>query len=250
MPRLEGRVVATTRDGSPDDPLVQALRAEGARVLVWPTLSVRPPVDPAPLDAALADLDDFDWIVFTSARAVAPVVRRAPAPGARPRIAAVGEPTGEALDAAGWRPDIVGPGGAEALVEAIARMAPPGGRRFLFPAGSRARPTLEQALGARGAEVRRVEAYRTELTPPDAARVRADLRRGVHVVTFASPSAARSLADALGSLAAPLEGCRVVAIGPTTEEALVALGLSRVHVAARPSTEALVEACIDLAHRN
>jgi uroporphyrinogen-III synthase len=247
MRRLAGRIVATTRDGRPDDTLVLALRAEGADVRVWPTLRIEEPEDAAPLEAAVAAVGRFDWITFTSARAVEAMSARAGAPGARPRVAAVGHATAEALTQRGWRVDLVGPGGGAAgLVDALAAAGVGRGARILFPAGSLARDVLQEGLGSLGAEVVRVVAYRTVPTPPDAALVRGDVATGAYLVTFASPSAVQALDQALGGHhAAVLAPCTVVAIGPTTAEAVRAAGRTRVRVAGASSVEALLEACIE-----
>ena len=247
MGRLNGRVVATTRDGRPGDTLVLALRAEGAEVRVWPTLSIEGPQDPAPLEAALAALGGFDWIAFTSAHAVDAVVERVPVPQGRPRTAAVGEATAEALSRRGWPVDVVGRGnGATGLADALAEAGLRSGARVLFPAGSLARDVLDRELRLMGADVHRVEAYRTTPAPPDGTVVHRDLIRGVDVVTFASPSAVRALAQALGGrLADALTACAVVAIGPTTAAALGKAGRTDVRVADRATVGALVDACTD-----
>lgn len=250
MGRLDGRVVATTRDGSADDPLTLALRAEGADVRVWPTIATREPADPEPFAAALRSLDEYDWIVFTSARAVDAVAHHVPTPPSGPRLAAVARATAAALERWGRAADLVGTGeGARGLLEAFAAHGPLSGARVLFPAASLARDTVERELSDRGARVERVEAYRTVEVPPDAERVRADLARGVDVVAFASPSAVRSLAGALdGRLAEALAGCEVVAIGPTTAAALREAGRARVELAPDTSVQALVDACAAHAH--
>ncbi|MDT8341741.1 MAG: uroporphyrinogen-III synthase, partial [Longimicrobiales bacterium] len=246
---LAGAVVVTTRAGEGDDPLSDALRAAGAEVRAWPTLRFGEPADPRALEAALAALDRWDWLAFTSPRAVQAVAARVgrppEAPPGRWRVAAVGSGTADALRKAGWPVQLVGgDGGAEGLVEALARSgAPLTGARVLFLAGSLARTVLERGLAERGARVDRVEAYRTEVIPPDPERVRADLRRGVDAVLFASPSAVRGVDAALGGgLAGALDGVCVVAIGPTTAAELRRTGLHP-RVAQEPSWQGLVAAC-------
>jgi uroporphyrinogen III methyltransferase/synthase len=214
--RLRGRVVATTRDGRADDTLVLALRAEGAEVRVWPTLKIDGPEDPGPLEDALADLGGFDWIAFTSARAVDAVAERVPAPQGhpqgRPRVAAVGEATAEALSRRGWAVDAVGDGdGATGLVTALAEAGLERGARVLFPAGSLARDVLDRELRELGAEVRRVEAYRTTPTPPDGRTVHRDL------------------------------------IAVDVAEALNKVGRTHVRIADTATVDALVNACAELA---
>jgi uroporphyrinogen-III synthase len=71
--------------------------------------------------------------------------------------------------------------------------------------------------------------------PPEAlAPLGEALREGrIDAVTFASPSAVRSVVTALGARAALLHGCALAAIGPTTADALVAAGM---RVAVTPAT--------------
>jgi len=246
--RLSGRVVATTRDDAENDPLVARLRAEGAEVVRWPTITFGPPSDPVRLNRALEELATgrYRWLVCTSARGAEAVGPAARYPGTV-RVGAVGRATANALEQAGWRVDVVGGEDAAALVAALHGVDALGGARILFPAASRAGKVLEEGLGAAGARVDRVEAYATLLVPPDAAKVRTDLVRGVDVVTFASPSAVGSLAEGLGpEWPAALDGVPVVAIGPSTERALVEAGLasSLITTARSPGFDTLVDACV------
>ena len=189
--------------------------------------------------------DEYDWVAFTSVAAVEAVTELAGTAPTRARVAAVGRSTSQALEAAGWCVAVIGSAGALALVSSWAAKYELSGAQVLFPAGSLARPTLEDQLIRRGAHVDRVEAYRTRTVSPDADRVRADLHLGVDVVTFASPSAVRSLAGALArDWPQALRGSVVVSIGPTTSNALVDAGLDleRIVMADQPSIDGLMEA--------
>lgn len=244
--RLAGLVVAVTREGGPDDLLVTALAAAGAAVRCWPTLAFADPADAGPLVSALARLDSFDWVAFTSARAVDPVTRLHCWPGVGLRVAAVGKSTAARLRANGWPVDVVGDGdGSAGLVRALGRTGGLEGRKVLFPAGSLAGTELEEGLEFLGAAVERVETYQTLVCPPDPALVGRDLRRGVRVVVFSSPSAVQGLAGALdGELSKGLAGCAVVASGATTSATLREMNVQRVTVAESPQTEGIVEACV------
>ena len=276
---LAGLRVVTTRGASRDDRLGVLLAAAGARVLAWPTCAYPPPRDAAPLEAALARLDRFDWVVFTSPRA-ASAAAEGPlgSSSRRPRVAVVGPATARAATDAGWTVAVEGRGpGARGLAAQVAATSPLAGARVLFPAASGAAATVEDEFTALGARVTRVEAYRTEVTPPPAERVLADMAAGVDAVTFASPSAVEAVDRALGGvvpeaatdagttgdpatggaatggvtralrgeMASLLGGVAVVCIGPTTGAALVRRGVVDVRVAATATLEGMVEALVE-----
>jgi uroporphyrinogen-III synthase len=116
--------------------------------------------------------------------------------------------------------------------------------RVLCVLGSNARDTVPHALKDAGAQVERVEAYTA--TPVDEIPdvVRRAVRAGsVEIVTFASPSSAKMLAEQLGVDLAALSGACLVAIGPTTADAMNELGLPVHVVADDPSPEGIVAAC-------
>ena len=67
---LLGVCVMVTRPAGASDPLAERLRALGADVIVQPAIRISPPVDWRPVDEALARLDEYDWLVFSSANGV------------------------------------------------------------------------------------------------------------------------------------------------------------------------------------
>ena len=252
-PRLAGRVVVVTRDEPPRGPLSGRLEAEGARVLAWPTIALEPPRDPAPLERALGRIEEYDWLLLTSPRAVTAIVARIARLPDRLRVAAVGAATAAAAAESGWRVDRVPDEfRGEALAAAFAAAGDAAGARFLYPAADRAGDELPRALAALGARVERVEAYRIRTATLDAAAcLDAAERGGVDAVTFASPSAVEGLASALGeaALARLLDRAPAVVIGPTTERALARHGI-RPGAVARPSTlDGLVEAVVQVRER-
>ena len=95
------RPVVVTRAEGTDGPLSRELRGLGLKVLSWPAVSVAR-ADPGALDAALAELQSFGWIVFASRHAVAAVLERLPAAPPGVRVAAVGQATAQVLRQRGW----------------------------------------------------------------------------------------------------------------------------------------------------
>jgi uroporphyrinogen-III synthase len=225
-PNSKPVVVTRAEDG--DGPLSRELKSLGLPVLVWAAVHVSP-ADTAQLTEALGRADSFDWVVFTSRHGVAAVTSRLPVPPPGLRTAAVGRATASVLAQHGWRVDLVpGEPNAAGLVAAFAASGAARGARILYPASSRALPTLAAGLTQLGAEVTTVEAYRTTSgTALDVDDCRSWIaRQGVGAVTFASPSAVIELESALGKedFARLLDTAPAVAIGPTTARALAERG--------------------------
>jgi uroporphyrinogen-III synthase len=161
-------------------------------------------------------------------------------------VAAVGPATADALRRAGVEPDLVpDEHSARGLVAAFPGAPDAGPRAVLFPAADLAPATIPEGLGAKGWEVRRVEAYRTV---PDAAPAPALLDRiaAADALTFAAPSAVQAflaLRDATGRPVPP--PAHVVCIGPTTVAAAHAAGLGGVRAARDASAAGIVAEVID-----
>lgn len=228
--------VVVTRAEASDGPLCSQLRSLGVKVLLWPAIEVTK-AETRELNAALDRIGEFDWIVFTSRQAAPPVLERLPSQPAGLKVAAVGQATAQVLRQRGWNVDLVpDEPNAGALVSAFAAFATPG-MRVLFPASSRALPTVSKGLTQLGAIVTQVEAYRTEGAALDVSECREWIGRDeIGAVTFASPSAVIELERALGKedFDRLLTKAAAVAIGPTTARALTELG--RVPVMAESAT--------------
>ncbi len=220
--------VVVTRSEPVDGPLSSELRSFGLPVLLWPAVAVEI-AEKGPLEDALQRVASFDWIVFASRHAVAAVTQILLNPPRGVRIAAVGQATAQVLRQRGWPVDLLpGDANAAALVEAFETTAAVKGCRVLFPASSRALPTIATGLTQLGAEVVQVEAYRTESSASlDIEDCRSWISRGgIGAVTFASPSAVDELEHALGKADFDrlLSSATAVAIGPTTARALTDRG--------------------------
>lgn len=229
---LDGVGVAVTRAGSTPGRLGDLLRDRGAEIVHWPCIRFDPPADRAPLDAAVERAAEFDWLVVTSPRAArhwldAWAAKRGP--GERPAVpaAAAGPATAAALRAGGWPVERMGREySAGGLFETFDAAGDVSRARMLFPCSDLASDELPEGLRGLGAEVVRVVAYRTVLTPPDRAELRRAAESGtVRVVTFTSPSTVAGFLDGADGATMTLVRDRLAAaaIGPTTARALEAI---------------------------
>lgn len=225
LPATAARTVVVTRDEGADGPLSAHLCELGLAVLRWPVVRVETGAAAAPaLARVLERAGEFDWIAFTSRHAVHAVTDVLAAAPAAVRIAAVGEATARQLHERGWPVDLLArQPSAAGLVAAFAARGDVRGARVLYPASSRALPTLARGLDRLGARVEQVQAYRTGSAAADTDTWRASIARGaIGAVTFTSPSAVSELERALGrgDFDRLLASAAAVALGATTGRAL------------------------------
>ena len=247
------RRVLITRSPHQASALAEALRSSGLEPILIPTIELAEPTTFAPLDAALAHLDRFHWLLFTSANAVDAFHQRCPGPWVlNPgpcRVAAIGPATARALEAIGLKPHLIPP---QAVAESLAAtllphaLQPDGSpTRFLLVRAEQARDVLPETLTASGAEVTIASAYRTVIPLESIPAIRdlfAEHANYPDAITFTSSSTATNLLALLESagLTLPPEIQRI-SIGPITSQTLRDLDLPPHAEAAQPTIPALVE---------
>jgi len=247
---LAGRTVLVPRAAGQAGSLSGLLRSRGAEPLELPVIEIAPPADPRELAAAVEALlmgRRFDWLVLTSANAVAAVRATVEATGgdsgglAATRVAAVGPATAAALRRWGVTPDCMPP---ESTGAALAAALPPPGSgtaRVLLPRSDLADDRLPGALRAAGYTPVEVIAYRTvgiDAVPPELQR-----RMAAGEVDWLACTSPSTLAGTLRLLGGRLPATmRLAVIGPTTAAAARAAGLKIDAQAERHTAAGLVEA--------
>lgn len=232
---LRGLRIVVTRPREQAGELADAIRARGGEALVFPSIRIDEPEDPERLRLAAAWLPEYDWVVFTSINGVHRFWAALEEVGGGThsfsgiRVAAVGPVTAAALERRGIATDLiprqyVG----EALLRAIRDRGgledgSAVGVRVLLPVARDARTILERGLREAGAQVDRVEAYRTVPDLEGGRELRGELAAGVvDAITFTSPSTVKSFVAAVGREVAD---AAVAVIGPITAAAARQEGL-------------------------
>jgi uroporphyrinogen-III synthase len=238
---LAGCRVLVSRAKKQAGALSDALRELGCEVIEIPFIEIRAPRSYRPLDAALRNLGQYDWLILTSVNGVDALFerlakQRLPASAlAHLNIAAIGPATKNAIEQRGL-PVSVTPKEyvAESVVAALRRRV--NNRRVLLVRARVARDVIPRELRQARAKVDVVEAYETVAPLASGRRLRALLahqNRRPHAITFTSSSTARNFVKLLGlrsaraALSKPAHGRSIqsASIGPVTSATLRECGL-------------------------
>jgi uroporphyrinogen-III synthase len=243
--------------------LSSELRKFGATVLEIPFIEIRKLRSFKPLDSAIKNLAQYNWLILTSAngveamwermdklnrefpavreaREVSPFVGLTAASAARGlRIAAIGPATKKAIEKRGVKVDVVPKEYiAESVVRSLRRRVK--SKRVLLVRAKVARDVIPRELRRAGAHVDVVEAYETVIPESSRTRLQATLknpRRRPHIVTFTSSSTVKNFVELLGARRkrTSMNGILTASIGSVTSSTLRGLDLA-VDIAAKEFT--------------
>lgn len=243
LPLFGQRIVVTRARGQAES-LSARLRALGADAIELPTIEIRPAADYGPLDSAIAALESYDWLLFTSANGVRYFLDRLDAShrdlrALRAKICVIGPATRAAVEALHLKVDVmakdyVGEG-------VLAAFAPYdlAGSRILLPRAAVARDVVPVELRRKSACVDVVEAYRTMMPEDAPEHAREVFARPPDWVVFTSSSTVRNL---VAAGVTSLEGLRTVSIGPITSATMRELGFPVTVEAAEHTIDGIVTA--------
>jgi uroporphyrinogen-III synthase len=220
------------------------LRKLGATVIEIPFIEIRKPRSFVPLDAALKNIRNYDWLILTSTNGVEAMwdrlnkLRPVPRLPDKLRIAAIGPATRKMIERHRAKVAVVP---KEYVAESVVRTLKKKvrGRRILLVRAKVARDVIPRELRKAGAHVDVVEAYETVLPESSRKRLRAAIKNPQlrpHVVTFTSSSTVRNFVGLLGgpgsakraikNARGPLHTIQLASIGPVTSSTLRELGLN------------------------
>jgi uroporphyrinogen III methyltransferase/synthase len=223
--------VVITRPEAQSGTFAECLQAQGARVIHFPTIRIVPPASWEACDAAIAHIEDYQWIVFTSANGVRSFFARLDEAGRDirdlkgVRLGAIGPVTASTVESLGLRVDLVPDAYlSEGVVRAFEN-CDLHGARILLPRAEVARDVLPEGLSKQGAQVEAVVVYRTVGSGRNRKELDAYLAKGlVDVLSFTSPSTFTHFLEIMGRDFVPPPAVRIAAIGPVTAAALTRAG--------------------------
>jgi uroporphyrinogen-III synthase len=250
---LRERTILVTRQKEQAGDMIREIERRGGVAVVVPMIAIGPPASWKECDEAIARIEGYDAVAFTSVNAVEGFLGRMNILGATRetmsaiRTLAVGEKTAAAIASFGARVKVV-PEQFSSASLAAALGSFRAGMRVLFPRGNIAKDDLAFRLRERGATVDAVTVYVTEKPSGlvAASFVRRVLGGEFDVVTFASPSAALNFASLFESaeLGHIPDCAKIAVIGPSTADAARAAGLPADMLAREATSQGLVQ-CID-----
>lgn len=245
---LFGQTVLVTRPAEQAIAMSDRLANLGARVLHQPAIEISSPADWSPVDRAIANLDQYDWLVFSSQNGVDRFLDRIRELGkdwralADTKLAAIGPATAEALARRDLNVDLQPQEyRAESLAEALQLTA--SGQRVLLIRASRGREVLADTLGKADAIVHQVVAYDSrDVAAPDPQVADALVAGAIDWITVTSSASARSLVQMFGG---HLKKASLVAISPLTGGVLTELGYPPAIVATEYTSDGVIDALLD-----
>jgi uroporphyrinogen-III synthase len=238
---LSGWRVLVPRGGPWGDNVAATLRGLGAVPVIAPLINFAPTEDLTTLEAALNDLADgrFDWLTMTSATTVDVLFAYRAVIPARTKVAAVGETTAAALQAVGYRVDLVPDDDNSASGMADRMLAiEPEPRDILTLRSEIAKPVLTRRLIEAGHRVRSVVAYRT-VGVPVTERIADDVASGrINAILVTSGSVAEQVREQFPDIP---DSTVIAAIGPRTAKDAKKIGLPVDAVAEKQTVDSLIE---------
>ncbi|MGV7221079.1 MAG: uroporphyrinogen-III C-methyltransferase [Nitrospinales bacterium] len=230
---LFGKTIVITRAREQSESFTQLLMEKGAEPYSFPVIQTVPPEDWGPLDTALADLNKYDGLIFTSVNGVKFFLQRLKQKDKDirelkgVRIFAIGPKTAQAVKDLGIRVDVVPEKFvAESLLESLDKEDVKG-KRYLLPRAQIAREILPHTLRDLGAKIDVAPAYQTILPVTLKDDLQTKLQDGdIDAITFTSSSTVQNFMKIFGDDLKPLlKKTTIACIGPVTAKTAESLGL-------------------------
>ncbi len=238
---LQGMRILITRPKEQSKPLSEGVARLGGIPVEFPTISIEPVAETAELERAAANVNSYDWLVFTSANGVRHFFEKIVENGIKlsrlsPRIAVVGPATASVVEEYGPKA-LFAP--SAYLTERLASELPEvAGSRILLVRAEGTDARMASILRKKGGIVEEVHPYRVTARKPARAPKACD------AILFTSSSTVSSYREITRESQID-QDLLVCCIGPVTAKTAQAEGF-RVDVVAREhSAEGLLKALVE-----
>ncbi|QDV21066.1 Uroporphyrinogen-III C-methyltransferase [Gimesia panareensis] len=231
---LFGLQIGITRAEEQSETEIKRALELGAQPVLLPTIKIDAPADWTPVDAAIARLEEYQWLVFTSANGVNYFLNRLWDTGfdarklSHLRIATIGPSTAEALQRFHLRADLIPEQyRAEALAAALKPLVK--NQKILWAGANRGREVLQTELAEVSATVEKIVVYENhDVSAWDTESLKLLESGAIDWVGLSSPSIARNFGRLLTEEARQQLGrkTRLVSISPVTTQAASEAGLT------------------------
>jgi len=190
LPLAGKRIVVTRQKGGA---LSELLKKTGAQVIHFPTIKIKD------RHKKLKDIDNFDWLVFTSSNTVRFFKNNLKKIPKNTKVACIGPVTRKHLQGLGIKADLMPKVFSSAGLIAEFKKFNLAGKQILIVRSDKGSKLLSQNLSGLGARVKEFYAYRIVPAKPDIKNFLKELKRGIDIITFLSSESARNFIRILGN---------------------------------------------------
>ncbi|MCY1719805.1 hydroxymethylbilane synthase [Prolixibacteraceae bacterium Z1-6] len=228
---LQDKIIISTRPADANDDLPQLLKNAGSKVVSLPMIQIEPASLTSVEIDKLKNLDQFNWVIFTSKNGVASFFKQLieingnTTLPASLKIVVIGEKTAAELDYYGYAPHLAGEKNTSLnLINDLIDKYNPQGQNFLLVLGNLADNSIENRLSQTNV-VSRINVYNT-VKPAKADQKILDLvaNDNYDLIIFTSPSTFNNFCYFYGT--ANISRLKIASIGTTTTSAIKATGVS------------------------
>ncbi|MCX8068948.1 MAG: uroporphyrinogen-III synthase, partial [Thermodesulfovibrionales bacterium] len=230
---LFGHRILITREYSYDYEILEDL---GAEIFGFPTIKTVEPLDYTELDKAIDDIEQYNWLVFSSVKGFSFFFNRLIHKGRDIRdlkgikLCAVGPKTAESINKMGLKVDLIpSEFNSEGLIKTFLGIYENlKGIKILLPRPDNARDLFPEMIRKEGAIIDTPTAYRVIKPERHGKRLQRFLKEGrITIATFTSAATFNNFLDIMGNEALDfLKGLTIASIGPVTTKAIEKRGLN------------------------
>ena len=244
---LFGQRVLVTRATNQAEQFAAKLSDLGAEVVLQPAIEIVAPSDFTLVDQAIKQLEQTDWVVFSSGNGVRYFLERVLELGldvrafSHTQLAAIGPGTAAMLENYHLKADLIpNEYRAESMVAALTPHVE--NKQVLLIRANRGRDVLPNGLRDAGAKVEEAVVYNSQDVDELSGLTEEALEEGIDWITFTSSAIARSSIKLLGD---HVQSMKSASISPITSETMRELGVMPTVEASSHNLDGLLQAILE-----